>query len=312
MDAKNFIRFYKSEKARKAVTQSQLKEIRKIYKKANKEIKKKQKDLLAKVNKTQSDALKKLYLDSFKKEMESELTHVNTQVQSIVKNGALKAAKVVVVENNEMLKKMGIFIEGAFSYVPTNAVQQIVTGAIYNGKWTLSKAIWSDNKKTINTIENIVAQGITTNKPTREIANELVSYSNSGNASYNAMRLAKTMTSHAYQKAYQMTTQSNPFVEYYQWNNGHSSNICPLCIDLATKDMFGLGAGIFPKNEIPLDHPNGQCFITSVISDANKIDDALINWVNDTGDPDMNKQLDKFANDMGFLPQTVKSSVKIK
>jgi hypothetical protein len=106
-----------------------------------------------------------------------------------------------------------------------------------------------------------------------------------------------------------MTTEKNPFVEAYQWNNG-TANTCPLCIDLATQDRFGLGNGVFPKNEVPLDHPNGFCYITSIMSSRDDVDKALIDWINGTGDVGMNQQLDEFARDMGFMPQVVKNAVQ--
>jgi hypothetical protein len=302
---KRNVRFGKSESARKAITKQQLKDINKIYQNVYKEMEQKQKALEGK--ETYSAGVRKLYLEQFKKDLQAEMSKVNAQIRSIVEDGAEKVAEAVVEENNELLKSMGLYVDGAFSYVPTNAVRQIVNGNVYNGQWTLSKALWGSNQKNIKSIENIVAGGLAGNKPIKEIAKDLMFYSKSGSAKYNAIRLARTMSNHAYQKAYQMTTEKNPFVEAYQWNNG-TANTCPLCIDLATQDRFGLGNGVFPKNEVPLDHPNGFCYITSIMSSRDDVDKALIDWVNGTGDAGMNQQLDEFAKDMGFMPHVVKNS----
>jgi hypothetical protein len=307
MSGKRKVRFSKSESARKAITKQQLKEINKLYQNVYKEMDQKQKDLANKT--TYSSGIQRLYLDQFKKDMQAELSRVNAQVKNILEDGSIKVAEAVVQENNELLKSMGLFVNGAFSYVPTNAVRAIINGSVYNGQWTLSKALWGSNQKNIKSIENIVAGGLAGNKSIKEISKDLMSYSKSGSAKYNATRLARTMSNHAYQKAYQMTTEKNPFVEAYQWNNG-TSNTCPLCIDLATQDRFGLGNGVFPKNEVPLDHPNGFCYITSIMSSRDDVDQALLDWINGTGDVGMNQQLDEFAKDMGFMPQVVKNAVE--
>jgi hypothetical protein len=304
MASKSKVRFAKSESARKAITKQQLKQINAIYKDAYKNLEEKQKSLEGKT--TYSSGVQKLYLDQFKKDMQAEMTRINAQVKNVVEDGATKIAEAVVDENNDLLKSLGLNVDGAYSYVPTNAVMQIVNGNVYNNKWSLSKSIWGSDQKNIKSIENIVAGGLAGNKSIKEISKDLMSYSKSGRAKYNAERLARTMSNHAYQKAYQMTTEKNPFIEAYQWNNG-TANTCPLCIDLATQDRFGLGNGVFPKNEVPLDHPNGFCYITSIMSNREDVDKALIDWVNGVGDEKMNAQLDEFAKDMGFLPQVVKN-----
>jgi hypothetical protein len=44
------------------------------------------------------------------------------------------------------------------------------------------------------------------------------------------------------------------------------------------------------------------------VSDNDKVDQALLDWINGTGDAGMNAQLDEFARDMGFMPQVVKNA----
>lgn len=303
------IRYVKSESARKKLTKQQLKEINKLYDDVYKRMIKKVNALEKKT--TFSAGVEKLYLDAFQKDIEKEMKKISDEVSKVVKKGAKEIATEVVEENNKLLKKFGLYLEGAYSYVPTKVVAQIVNGNVYNGKWHLSYALWGMEKKTVKNLEDIVAKGIAENIPTKQIAKELAQYSKSGDAKYNAMRLARTMSNHAYQKALQMTTEKNPLIEAYQWNNGHADTaVCPLCQELAGTDKFGLGVGIFPKNEVPLDHPNGYCFITCVVLENKDVDKRLYDWVNDTGDSKFNKQLDYFAKDMGFTAEKVKNNYK--
>ena len=304
------IRYTKSESARKKITKVQINQINKVYNDAYNNLAKKAKALEGKKN--ISSKLRKLYLDDFMKDLSKEMANANSKVGTILKDGAKDVAKEVVKENNKLLKNIGINVVGAYSYVPDKAIMQIINGNVYNGQWTLSKALWGAKRKNIKAIEKIMQQSLAENKPIKEVVKELMKYSKSGNAKYNAYRLARTMTNHAYQKAFQMTTEKNPFIEAYQWNNGHAdTDVCDLCKELAETDGFGLGPGVFPKNEIPMDHPNGYCFITAIAMDDKQMVQCLADWVNGEGDLDMNKALDEFSEDMGLTSEIVKNNVKI-
>ena len=74
--------------------------------------------------------------------------------------------------------------------------------------------------------------------------------------------------------------EHDPFVVGYRWltSNFHG-RVCPICMDRATRDAYGLGAGIFPKDKLPIDHPNGMCTYEAVIEDSmDDIGKKIADW----------------------------------
>ena len=82
---------------------------------------------------------------------------------------------------------------------------------------------------------------------------------------------------------------------------------------MSAENKFGLGPGIYPKDNVPLDHPNGQCFLTIVQNKSSaQVANDIANWYNGTGDQQMNAQIDKFAQSLGYKPTAPKFTTAIK
>ena len=190
-------------------------------------------------------------------------------------------------------------IHNAFSYVPDQIIRNITNGNVYQDGWTLSGAIWGYNKRTQDDLSKIISIGTAQGKSAIEIAKELEQYVDPsarkqaktihswryatmndvikdrakyvgeeikdsvyfGRIDYNAMRLARTLISHAYQQSFETVNKNDPFVVGYRWitSNFHG-RVCDIC---------RIREGhIFKKNELPLDHPNGMCTFEAVIPDS--------------------------------------------
>ena len=258
--------FATAEGKRIDITEEQAKQIREMYKQVEKEFGERIRILSNKSN--ISSIMREQYLKEFTQDLQNRITILNYQLEGTITNNALEIAKAVTEDNEKMLKEMGF--GGVFTtnfYIPQEAVNSIITGKLYEGKWTLSRAIWSDNQKKINDINSIVAKGLAENKSTYELAKDLERYVNpnarkewswskvypgtSKKIDYNAQRLARTMISHAYQEAFVLNTKDNPFIEAYQWEASNTDRTCEIC---AERD-----GRIYAKDELPLDHPSGMC-----------------------------------------------------
>lgn len=198
-------------------------------------------------------------------------------------------------------------VHNAFQYVPDMIVRNIINGNIYQDDWTLSGAIWGYNKKTQESLNKIISFGTAQGKSAYQIAQELESYVDTsaqkksrtiqswriarqtdvnagraqyvgekikdsfyfGQVDYNAQRLARTLISHAYQQSFENVNRNDPFVIGYRWltSNFHG-RVCEICRERAETDQYGLGEGVFPKDALPLDHPNGMCTFEAVIPDS--------------------------------------------
>lgn len=315
------LRFMKAEKARDELTQQQLKDIKKLYSSVHKDFAKQIKSLQGRTN--ISSILRQQYLESMSKDLSSAIKSLDSQIETQIKSSVKKTAEAVVKESQARLSQMGLDIVGAYGYIPDDVVSTIVSGQLYESKWSLSKGIWQSSKRAQSDIHSIVARGIASNKDTYSIAKDLEQYVNPEaqkqwswskvypnvrkTVDYSAQRLARTMINHAYQESFERATEHDPFVDAYKWNTAHNNGVCPICKARQSDNKYGLGAGVFPKGKLPLDHPNGRCFITAIQSKSYMdISNDLADWVNGKE----NKSIDEFARSLGYTPNNLKKVVK--
>ena len=284
---------------RKRLTKTQQKQIERLYKQAAKDIAKR----ASQAPRVPSDGLKKWYLNHLKDQLNEQIDSMRTKIEGITRNNMSRVAQEVVKDSKEFLKAFEMPIRGVYSHVPDDIVRTVASGQLYEGNWTLSRALWKDSVRTQKDINSIVATGIAENKSAYDIAKDLEKYvdpsakkdwdwskvypNTKRKVDYNAQRLARTMVSHAYQQSFVRTTQKNPFVVSYRWESSNSDRTCEIC---AERD-----GQLFPKDDLPLDHPNGMCTFTAVMDESmDEIADRLADWVEGKDDP----ALDTWAEDL--------------
>lgn len=296
--------FKDAENYRAVVISRQERSIRKFYQDLTKEINREIKSLDA-----ESDETNRLYLTQLKLELNARINQITNQTSSVIRDGVESITERVLENNQVFLNNLG-FAE--YKYNPKLVVSMadyVVSGKLYGDKWSLSSSIWGNSLKTQRDINKIVSRGIIEGKSTYEIAKQLekyvnpdiahpVMYGTNGQIDYNAQRLARTMTQHAYQEAFVEATKDNPFIEAYQWITSGMSNVCALCIEREEADDYGLGAGIYPKDSLPLDHPNGNCTFDIVTTwDEDSAREAVFEWnFGELEDEELSEALDDFAD----------------
>lgn len=305
------LRLNTAESTRLQITEDQQKSIQKLYKDAAKEVSKK----ANKAPRVPSDALQKMYLNSLRKQLDKQIENIGAELQGMVESNMRATSDAVVDANREFLREIGMPIEGSFSHVSDSVVRSIVTGQLYEGEWSLSHSIWSGTKKTQQDIRSIIAQGVAQNKSSYDIAKDLEKYvdpaaqkewdwskvypGTAKKVDYNAQRLARTMVSHAYQQSFVRTTQKNPFVTEYQWLSSGGERMCELC-----EERDGQ---MYPKDDLPLDHPNGMCTFKAVIpDDMTAIADRLADWAEGKPDPELD-EYSKFIYNGSFWRTELKT-----
>ena len=291
--------FSSAEEQRNRISQEQAQSIRDMYRQASEEIGR----MAERAPRVPSDALRKEYLNKLQGQINRELQDIQSQLDGTVRSSMLDTVQEVVRDASNFANGFGLSIEGAYSHVPTDVVRAVMSGQLYEGNWTLSKALWLNTKETQQDVQNIVAKGILENKSAYDIAKDLEKYVNPDArkdwewskvypgtrkvVDYNAQRLARTMVSHAYQQAFVRTTIKNPFITKYEWRAADTERTCQLCLDRDGQ--------YFPKDDLPLDHPNGMCTFLAVIEDDfNTIADRLADWAHGGEDP----ALDEWAKDL--------------
>ena len=316
------LRLLEAEKVREKLTAQQQRQIRKLYEQSAEHVRDWSSSLEGREN--ISSVLRREYLTQLERDLNEEISKIGSSIEKSIKLSMMATAQAVVKDVNSILRSWGLDFRTAYSFVPGDIVQAVATGRIYGGNWSLSKTIWGHNKKIHQDIHTIIAQGIAENKSSYEIAKDLEKYVSPSAAKpwnwnkvypntnkivdYNAQRLARTMVGHAYQQSFVQTTQSNPFFEGYHWLTANNHRVCPLCKGYA-EDIHadGLPAGVFPKDNLPIDHPNGQCTLSVYMTKTtDEIVDSLKRWAHG----EENEGLDDFAESLGFPVRVVKSSIQ--
>lgn len=304
--AGNKLIFKNAEEARDIIMASQKKEIAKLYEDWADEIGERAKYYSHKS--TASAPVSERYYRELQKQLRQTSQEVSNEIYKKIKSNIYTVADAVVSDNVKWLESFGFSSTGlnaAFSYVPHEIVQNLVTGQIYDSGWSLSSRIWGDNEQTLKDIYQVMAKGLAENKPIYEIAKDLESYVRPSaklpwnlrmadgkkiykkQVDYNAQRLARTLVQHGYQQSFIETTKDNPFITEYIWRS-NGSRVCPLC-----KARDGMH---YKKTELPMDHPNGMCTMEpDVEKDMAK---KLADWFNS---PDGTyPEIDAFAKNFGY------------
>lgn len=298
--------FKDAEAAKAAIMASQQKEIAKLYEDWADEIGERAKYYSHKS--TASAPVSERYYRELQKQLRQTSQEVSNEIYKKIKSNIYTVADAVVSDNIKWLESFGFSSDGlnaAFSYVPHEIVQNLITGQIYDSGWSLSSRIWGDNEQTLKDIYQVMAKGLAENKPIYEIAKDLESYVRPSaklpwnlrmadgkkiykkQVDYNAQRLARTLVQHGYQQSFIATTQKNPFITEYVWRS-NGSRVCDLC-----KARDGVH---YKKTELPMDHPNGMCTMEPVVADD--MIDQLADWFNS---PDGTyPEIDAFAGNFGY------------
>lgn len=298
--------FKNAEDAKEAIMASQKKEIAQLYEDWADEIGERAKFYSHKS--TASAPLSERYYRELQKQLRATSQEVSNEIYKKIKTNIYTVSDAVVKDNVDWLKSFGFSVDGlnaAFSFIPNETVQRLVTGQIYEGGWNLSSRIWGDNEQTLKDIYQVMARGLAENKPIYDIAKDLEKYVRpSANlpwnlrmedgkkiykkqVDYNAQRLARTLVQHGYQQSFIATTQKNPFITQYRWI-ANGSRVCELC---QARD-----GQLYDKDKLPMDHPNGMCVMEPVVIDD--ITDRLADWFNS---PDGTyPEIDAFAGNFGY------------
>lgn len=287
----------RSERIRDSVARQQRKEIQRLYQdiaqKIRRELHKAPKD-------TVTGKVERVYLQGLQREITERLRFIEKELQITIPQNMAKVSRAVVEDNIAFAKGIGLEVAGRSLNVPDDVVQSILSGKVYDREWSFSKAIWRDLSKKTKDINNIVAKGIAENRSTLEIAQDLEKYVRPSAAKpwdwskvypgsakkidYNAQRLARTLAQHAYQQSLLRSVRYNPFVEGIEWLASNGGRTCELCM---SRDGV-----VYPKDALPMDHPNGMCtFVAAIPYSSVEVADRIGDWYNGKSDP----ELDRFS-----------------
>lgn len=254
-------------------------------------------------------------LSNAKKELHREIFYeTNGAIGKAAKIGNEAIERIVTMIFRKAKIDPGEHFTSMFSVVQKGVIEDIISGGLYKDRLTLSQRIWNHSNKFENDIQYIVNKAILEKKSALELARDLERFVRNPakrpwswgkvypnlkgtKIDYNAQRLSRTSINHAYQTASIKSSSMNPFVEGIEWRSAMiHGRTCELCIERATEDKYGLGPGIFPIGQVPLDHPQGLCtMIPHILQSLDVVATELRDWI-DGGD---DKKLDGWYSKYG-------------
>lgn len=260
------------------LTKKQQQQIIQVYKKAymdtiNRGIKnaygdsKAVKNLTAAYSQQIYDELLKVVM-KYNSKVATDLADINKQMMQLLMGDGYKQIK------DQVDKLVDI--------VNTDTVEQVIQGKLYEKRKGLDKTLWSCTDKSGVKIEDAVASCMAEGMGAAEMAENLKEFAMgghhtwsrnkireklgsgyarkySGGLDYESLRLARTTITHQAQIETINTKRVNPYMGGVQWHSNHEAGrTCDACNALDGR-LF-----IIDKEDIPLDHPNGACWLEPV------------------------------------------------
>lgn len=294
------------------LTLQQQQEILKLYEDAIKE-------LSRKASRSKAKSLTKRWTLDYIKQLKALEKDLRKELNKVIREGIEKAAELGTEPEQLVMRQIfqlagidpGDHFINMFSQVQKSIIEDIISGRIYYDNKTLSRRIWDATNKFKGDIQYIVNQGILEKKSALELARDLERFVEDSarrpwnwgkvypnlrrtKIDYNAQRLARTAINHSYQTASIKSSSMNPFVEGIEWRSALiHGRTCQIC-----RERHGR---IFPKDDVPLDHPNGLCTMVPVANKSlDKVATELNGWLDGANNPMLDQWYKKYGNYFAF------------
>lgn len=260
------------------LTKKQQQQIIQVYKKAymdtiNKGIKnaygdsKAVKNLTAAYSQQIYDELLKVVM-KYNSKVATDLADVNKQMMQLLMGDGYKQIK-------DQVDKL-------VDVVNADTVEQVIRGKLYEDRKGLDKRLWSCTNTSGEKIEDAVASCMAEGMSAADMAENLKQFAMGGHHTwsrnkireklgsgyarkyssgldYESLRLARTTITHQAQIETINTRKVNPYMGGVKWHSNHEAGrTCDLC-NSRDGHIF-----IVDKEDIPLDHPNGACWLEPV------------------------------------------------
>lgn len=227
------------------------------------------------------------------------------QKQSLICNEKLpesilnQYAKVMkdITNNKDVIDKINKNVD----VTSRNIVEQMIKGEVYKDGVGLDSRLWiatnASGRKIEDVITSCLARGISSAEASKIIAqfangghhtwdkkkireklgDKYANKYGTGGLDYEALRLMRTTNTHMAQLSVMNSDKVNPYNKFVKYHTGHAgSRTCSICRDRDGK--------IFPIHDAPLDHPNGLCWLSPVMSKDGKTELSLADMVDDMND----------------------------
>ncbi|MDB1923384.1 hypothetical protein PMY08_12705 [Clostridium tertium] len=296
-------------------------------------------DLLKKAS-TARGGFTRAWTSDYEKYMRSKIMELDSALVNLTKDSILTSAEIAASVNGDFLsfvnEKYQLDIDKDLINIAYNVnndvIGQILQGGLYKDNRSLSERIWRYSDNTMSDIQYIITKGMVEQKSYPEIIKDLEKYVDptakkpwnfgtvypnlkNKQVDFNAQRLLRTSINHSFFASNMAKAKENPYIEAVHWNlsSAHYDRQVKIfgediCDEYANQDRYKLGTGNFPKDNVPLPHPQCLCYQSMVITKS--LDDIgkdlgmwvrggnnliLDNWFNGNTSPINTKVIDKYT-----------------
>lgn len=259
------------------------------------------------------------HMSVLEQSLRREAEEISSRVESKFREGIAESVKIgmnpLQAYLGDVLSSPGLpfnamQVQRGFGDVNTRAVEALWARTRHGMK--LSERIWNLGNNAEQSIRKILLDAVATGRDAVKVAEDLQQYVKSGvgtlaeaypnmmkrmgyrvpkKLSYEALRLARTEMTLAFQEGTYTAGAVNPAYKGVKWMLSASHPENDICNDYADSDLYGLGAGVYPKGEEPIvPHPNCLCFTVPIVEDKKEFIERLNSWLkNPNSQPDIQK-----------------------
>ena len=221
------------------------------------------------------DKLTKAYATQIYNELNDLVVKYNTQMsEQIVKMQGDIITAFLDTDDKKFMAQVNKLVD----ITNKKVINQMVMGDIYHDGKGLSERLWYTSNVSGNkirtAINSCIAQGMgaadmsevlkefamgghhtwSRNKIREKLGPGYARKYHSGGLDYEALRLARTTLTHQAQISVINSSKVNPYLQFVKWHSDHQAGrTCQQCIDRDGQ--------LFKIDEVPLDHPNGMCWL---------------------------------------------------
>lgn len=236
------------------------------------------------------------YINQLYSTLQKQSLICNEEIPKRILNQYAKVMKDIT-NNKDVIDKINKNVD----VTSRNIVEQMIKGEIYKEGVGLDSRLWSSTNAAGRKIEDVItsclARGISSaeaskiisqfaksghhtwdKKKIREkLGNKYANKYGTGGLDYEALRLMRTTNTHMAQLSVMNSDKVNPYNKFVKYHTGHAgSRTCSICRDRDGK--------IYPIHDAPLDHPNGLCWLSPVMSKDGKTEMSLADMIDDIND----------------------------
>lgn len=236
------------------------------------------------------------YINQLYSTLQKQSLICNEEIPKKILNQYAKVMKDIT-NNKDVIDKINKNVD----VTSRNIVEQMIKGEVYKDGVGLDSRLWSATNASGRKIEDVItsclARGISSaeaskiisqfaksghhtwdkNKIREKLGDKYANKYGTGGLDYEALRLMRTTNTHMAQLTVMNSDTVNPYNKFVKYHTGHAgSRTCAICRDRDGK--------IFPIHDAPLDHPNGLCWLSPVMSKDGKTELSLADMVDDMND----------------------------